>query len=390
MIFKNSYTTQEKKKNGVFYTPQDVAEVMVSKTQIFDDGKGVWLDPCCGLGILAINLASIQKNPIEFILNRLIINDNDKAQLEIALNNFREKFGVIPKSFNKDFLELDSHYDYIIMNPPYFKYKDNDIYAYFLDKASVTTKGFISINPISYTNGSKFKKIRELILDNFSSITLYHFDNIPGHIFEDADVRVSIIMCHNTSANKQTTGQIRWQSKKRKEMLETLDNNLGDGVFTKDIFYKTIPETSYLIHSNILLNYTTKHSKYPIYVTNTPRYFITASSKKLDRTGQTEIFMKDEDSYNKALVILNSSYLYWWWRTSDSSMSLTKRTLTTLPWIDFKYSNEIINEIILSEETNKVYKKNAGKLQENIKHTKELVMKLNSLIIHKDMINLHN
>jgi hypothetical protein len=145
-----------------------------------------------------------------------------------------------------------------------------------------------------------------------------------------------------------------------------------------------------LIHSNILLNYTTKHSKYPIYVTNTPRYFITASSKKLDRTGQTEIFMKDEDSYNKALVLLNSSYLYWWWRTSDSSMSLTKRTLTSLPWIDFEYSNEIINEIILSEDTNKVYKKNAGKLQENIKHTKELVMKLNSLIIHKDMIKLHN
>ena len=389
MIFKNSYSDQEKKKNGVFYTPQDVAEVMVYKTQTFDDGKGIWLDPCCGLGILAINLASIQKNPIDFILNRLIINDIDNDQLEIALNNFREKFGVIPKNFSKDFLEFDFHYDYIIMNPPYFKYKDNDIYAYFLNKTSTTTKGFISINPISYTNGSKFKKIRELILNNFSSITLYHFDNIPGHIFEDAAVRVSIIMCHNISTNKQTTGQIRWQSKKRKEMLEALDSNLGDGVFTNDIFYKTIPNTSYLIHSNVLSNYTTKNSKFPIYVTNTPRYFITASSKKLDRTGQIEIFMKDEDSYNKALVLLNSSYLYWWWRTSDSSMSLTKRTLTSLPWIEFEYSNEIIKEIKLSEETNKVYKKNAGKLQENIKHTKELVMNLNSLIIHKDMIKLH-
>lgn len=276
------------------------------------------------------------------------------------------------------------------MNPPYFKYKKSDIYAYFIDKASKITKGFISINPISFTNGTKFKETRENILNMFSSITLYHFDSIPGHIFPDADVRVSIIIAHNMTNINKTTGQIRWKSKKRKEMLYNLDDNLDDAIFTNNIFYKTTPSTSHLIHDNTLSNYIVNKSDYPIYITNTPRYFITASSKKLDRTGQIEIFMKDDDTYNKALIMLNSSYLYWWWRTSDSSMSLTKKTLLSLPWVDFSYTKDIIDKIKLSEENNKVYKKNAGKLQENIKHTKELVMLLNSLFVSDNFIKLHD
>ncbi|MFW6286293.1 MAG: N-6 DNA methylase [Nanoarchaeota archaeon] len=389
MIFENKYTDSEKKKNGIFYTPQDVSELMSNKTKIFDDGEGIWLDPCCGLGILSINLASIQEDPFDFIKNRLIINEKDKSQLEIALNNFREKFGVVPRSFNEDFLEYNFQCDYIIMNPPYFKYKDSDIYGYFLDKASKITRGFISINPISFTNGKKFKKTRENIL-KFNSITLYHFDNIPGHIFDDAAVRVSIIVAHNISKDRKTTGQIRWQSKRRKEMLGNLDSNLSDGILTSEIFYKTIPGTKNLIHDNKLSNYVVSKSNFPIYITNSPRYFITASSKKLDRNGQIEIFMKDEDSYNKALIMLNSSYLYWWWRTCDSSMSLTKTTLLSLPWVNFDYDHSFIEKIKISELNNKVYKKNAGKLQENIKHPKDLVMYLNSLFIPENLIRLHD
>jgi predicted RNA methylase len=389
MNFNNPYNNKEKKENGVFYTPEDISEFMSGKSKLFDDGKGVWLDPCCGLGILSITLASLQDDPVDFVKNRLIINDMDKKQLDIALSNFKEKFGVIPRSFNEDFLEYEFKCDYIIMNPPYFKYKDNDIYAYFLEKASNISNGFISINPISFTNSSKFKRTRKSIL-NFSSITLYHFDTIPGCIFDDAQVRVSIIVSHNKSNDKKTTTQIRWQSKKRKEMISSLESKLDDAIFTEDIFYKTSPNTTYLIHKNSLSKYTVSKSDYPIYVTNSPRYFITASSKKLDRTGQIEIFLKNEDSYNKALIMLNSSYLYWWWRTSDSSMSLTKTTLLSLPWVDFKYDMNIINELLASEEVNKVYKMNAGKSQENIKHPKDLVRKLNSLFVDEDLIKLQD
>jgi predicted RNA methylase len=388
MNFNNPYNTKEKKENGVFYTPEDISEFMSKKAKSFDE-NGIWLDPCCGLGILSITLASLQNDPIDFIKNRLIINDKDEFQLEIALNNFREKFGVVPKSFSEDFLEYEFDCDYIIMNPPYFKYKDSDIYAYFIEKACRITKGFVSINPISFTNGVKFKKTRQSIL-NFSSIILYHFDNIPGHIFDDADVRVSIIICNNTSSDRKTTTHIRWQIKKRKEMISNLDSNLDDGIFKESIFYKTSPNTKHLIHNNSLSKYLVPKSDYVLYVTNSPRYFITASSKKLDRSGQIEIFLKYEESYRKALIMLNSSYLYWWWRTSDSSMSLTKTTLLSLPWVDFEYDTSIVEEILESERINKVYKMNAGKSQENIKHSKDLIKKLNSLFIDESFIKLHD
>jgi len=124
MNFQNTYNIKDKKDNGIFYTPEDISKFMSNKTKLFDNNKGIWLDPCCGLGMLSITLASIQDDPIDFIKNRLIINDKDKYQLDICLNNFKERFGVVPKSFNEDFLEYDFECDYIIMNPPYFKYKD--------------------------------------------------------------------------------------------------------------------------------------------------------------------------------------------------------------------------------------------------------------------------
>jgi type I restriction-modification system DNA methylase subunit len=390
MNFTNTYSDEEKKENGVYYTPEDVSMVMSTRTKLFDDGKGVWLDPCCGLGILSISLASIQDDPVEFVKNRLIINEKDEKQLKIALSNFKEKFGVVPKSFNEDFLKLDIEIDYIIMNPPYFKYKDSDIYAYFIEKACKTTKGFISINPTSFTNGIKFKKIRKLLL-KYSSITLYHFDNIPGQIFKDAKIRVSILCVHNENEDRKTTGQIRWKTKLRKSMFESLEDKLSEGIFNEDIFYKTFPNTSQYIKKEKKLNdYIVSHSQFPLFVSNSPRYFITASSQIMDRKGQIKIYFKDLDSFNKGFIMLNSSYLYWWWKISDSSLSLTRKTLLSLPWVDFDYNQDIINALIESEQINKVYKKNAGKLQENIKHPKELIMRLNHLFLDKNFIKLHD
>lgn len=388
MNFENNYNDKQKKDNGVFYTPEDIALFMSIKGKSFDDG-GIWLDPCCGLGILSITLASLQENPIDFVKNRLIINDKDEFQLAIALQNFQEKFGVTPKSFNKDFLEADFECDYVIMNPPYFKYGNSDIYAYFLEKCSKISKGIVSINPISFTNGSKFKSCRESLL-NFKSLNLYHFDNIPGHIFDDAKVRVSIIVAHNRSSERKTTSQIRWQTPKRAEMIQNLDNYLDDAIFNEDIFYKTLANTSGLIHPNSLAKHVVRQSDYPLWITSTPRYFITASSKKLDRTGQIQIFMKDEASYKRALILLNSSYLYWWWRTADSSMSLTKVTLLSLPWLEFNTDDNLYNELLESEGANKVYKMNAGRSQENVKHPKNLIKKLNKLLGLEHLIKLHD
>ena len=388
MDFENTYTIDKKKKDGVFYTPPDMADFMSSKSLCFDRG-GIWFDPCCGLGILSIKLAQMQDDPVGFVSNRLVINDKDSDQLARAVSNFVEIFGVSPRVMNVDFLEADIECDYIIMNPPYFKYGESDIYAYFIEKACRISKGFISINPISFTNGSKFRGTRSSIL-GFSSILMYHFDNIPGHIFDDAQVRVSVIVAHNESDERKTTTQIRWQTKMRNQMIASLDSRLDDGLFTEDIFYKTSPNTLHMVHGEQLKEYTVLDSEYCIYVVSTPRYFITASSSELDRTGQIRICMKDRVSWERAMIMLNSSYLYWWWRTSDSSMSLTKTTLLSLPWVCFEYDSSVINDILESECCNKVYKMNAGKRQENVKHPRDLVMRLNSIFTDERLIDLQD
>jgi hypothetical protein len=70
-------------------------------------------------------------------------------------------------------------------------------------------------------------------------------------------------------------------------------------------------------------------------------------------------------------------------------MTLTKKTLMSLPWVDTIIDNELIQEILESENINKVYKMNAGKKQENIKHPMELISKLNNLFIDVDLLWLH-
>jgi hypothetical protein len=70
-------------------------------------------------------------------------------------------------------------------------------------------------------------------------------------------------------------------------------------------------------------------------------------------------------------------------------MTLTKKTLLSLPWIDVPVDMSLIQEILNSENTNKVYKMNAGKKQENIKHPMELISKLNNLFIDVDLLWLH-
>jgi predicted RNA methylase len=390
MIFDNTYTEEEKKENGIYYTPDDIALFMAQKAKSIDDNQGVWLDPCCGLGILSIHLASLQEDPVHFVKNRLIINEKDPKQLKIALQNFEEKFGVTPKYFNKDFLEYDFKEDFVIMNPPYFKYKENNIYGYFLNKVCKSTKGFVSINPVSFTNGEKFKNVRKNILA-FKSVNLYHFDNIPGSIFKDAKVRVSIVFAHNNKVEHKTTGLIRWKSKDRKKMIKDLDKNLSDAIFSEDIFYKTSKNTTHHISQKLTLkDFVVESSEFPIFVTNSPRYFITASSQQLDRNGQIKIYLKDIESYKNALILLNSTYLYWWWRICDSSLTLTKKTLLSLPWVELSFEDDIVNKIIDSESNHKVYKKNAKKLQENIKHPKNLIVELNSLFLEDHFIKLHD
>jgi hypothetical protein len=73
--------------------------------------------------------------------------------------------------------------------------------------------------------------------------------------------------------------------------------------------------------------------------------------------------------------------MYWWWRVRDGGMTLSLQTILSLPLLAFKLDDRLILALEKSEKTNKVYKQNAGSAQENVKHSKELMKKVNQVVI---------
>ena len=82
----------------------------------------------------------------------------------------------------------------------------------------------------------------------------------------------------------------------------------------------------------------------------------------------------------KCYLILNSSYSYWWWRINDGCITLTKTVLENLPIKNIEINEELISKLLLEEETNLVVKKNAGILNENIKHSLGLIKEINNYL----------
>ncbi len=73
-------------------------------------------------------------------------------------------------------------------------------------------------------------------------------------------------------------------------------------------------------------------------------------------------------------------------------MTISQETLFSLPLLDFKLDKGLIAALEKSELDNKVYKQNAGAAQENVKHPKILLSRLNNHVIpsHANLlISLH-
>ena len=69
--------------------------------------------------------------------------------------------------------------------------------------------------------------------------------------------------------------------------------------------------------------------------------------------------------------------MYWWWRINDGGMTISERTLLTLPIInEILVDKNLLFKIEQSEKTNIVIKRNAGKDNENVKHDLLLVREI--------------
>jgi hypothetical protein len=125
----------------------------------------------------------------------------------------------------------------------------------------------------------------------------------------------------------------------------------------------------------------TRPTRFPLYVPADPRYFIPALKKPVQRASQKTLYFRNTADRDRAYLLINSSFMYWWWRVRDGGMTLSLETIQSLPLLEFEVEDRLLTALQKSEKTNKVYKQNAGAAQENVKHPKDLLMEVNKCVI---------
>lgn len=420
---------KSRRENGQFFTPDDIAQFMVSKCVEFPDGR--WLDPCSGIGNLAWHLTDAQQDKENFLQTRLVLADIDDLALQIARVLFTTSFQEtnphlyfdLEKSFirfdflsvaedadeglfeGQDLSQIPTH-DFIIMNPPYLALgssdsrfetaKSADLYAYFMENAIKSSRGMVSITPQSYTNAGKFRELRHLLLKHRGDLSIYCFDNIPGNVFKGIkfgstnsnranSIRVAITVKKPVGESRKITGLTRWRTEERQKMLSHIDEFLIDAELTTEFFPKVNAVFSSLYEDSKTLPRLGEYlsnspTEFPLYVPSAPRYFISALKKPVSRTSQRTIYFRTKAQMDKAYLLINCSLTYWWWRVRDGGMTLSLETLRSLPVPEFEVDSNLVCELEMSETKNRVIKRNAGADQENVKHPKELVQRLNKLV----------
>lgn len=401
-------------EQGQYFTPDDVAQFMVSHINTFDKDK-VWLDPCSGVGNLSYWLVKAQDNPEEFILNNLILVDRDPLAVFIAsvimATHFQDKEDnlfndFISKCVIRDYLadEPLPQHDYTLMNPPYVQaeqdtrfasFKAGDLYAYFLEKA-VKHSEVIAITPQSFLNAGKFAGLRSVLAEK--ALTIYAFDNVPDTIFKgfkfgsgnsntanSTRAAITIVQEKTDVHVSKITPLLRWRSAERETMFASAKSFLAPFTPTEEILPKCGASLKGLYDElaskpalKTLLS--ARPTEWKLTVPSSPRYFTPAVKRELSRSSTKVIYFKNEEDFKKAYLLLNSSLFYWWWRVMDGGMTISLKTIQTLPVPDFSVDESAITLLEKSESENVVVKMNAGKPNENVKHPVELVQKLNALI----------
>ena len=422
---------ENKKEQGQYFTPHDVA-ILLSKYLEKIDGENV-CDVCCGTGSLILSYFEVigEEKTKKLIKNKKIyLYDKDPLALNICkftigiLYGNEENLNCICGDFLDKSITLPENCK-VISNPPYFKITDvkstwdktnvlkdsKEFYSVIIEKIISNSQSSVIISPYSFLGGDKFYSLRKL-MSNYNG-KLISFDNVPGNIFAGKkhgvfntntsnSVRATITIVENKENIKgfRCSGLIRFKNTERETLLDVdaLERFIGTQYQTIDEknkkFIKCFPELEDIYrkwekHSKPLKSYIKTKDAVSICIPNSCRYFTVASYKDLDRSGKHYINLKDNDATKIIYCFLNSSFAYWHWRLYDGGILYNKSLLESLPIIDIDKISEdnkkrllsIADEMKSIEEKSLSYKKNAGKMQENIKFPTKYRVEINNIML---------
>lgn len=419
---------QQKKNNGQYYTPDDVAFVM---SGWFDSLEGENIcDVACGTGKLVLtylDYIGFEKARKSLQEGKIYLYDIDSTALNICKTAILLKFGKDLKDkihdVCGDFLSSKislPEKSKVISNPPYaaiqqvgINWKETavlndsrELYSVFMEKIINESNASVIITPYSFISGAKFYSLRT-ILNQYNG-EIYSFDNVPGTIFcgrkhgifntnTSNAVRAAITVVRKDSAEGfALTPLIRFKSTERKELLQckTLENFLSPArqkiSSAFPMYYKCFKELQPLYErimqkaeNHTLSELVSKAGNFMLSMPNTCRYYTSAVSGTLKRKGQITLYFDDEKKFNYAYCLINSSFAYWHWRLYDGGITYPVSLLLKLPVLyyllsedDHTFFKETVNE--LSAKANEfIIKKNNVGVQENIKYPREYRDKIN-------------
>ena len=409
-----------RKSSGQFFTPDDAAQFMAMRSVVFPEG--VWLDPCCGVGNLSWHLASVQSDPAEFVRHRLILIDRDPTALKTAIALIAADFAaaddsaavrhLATRSVRRDFLSRGRvpEHDFVIANPPYARAEaksgfktasSRDLFAYFIERVAETSRGFISVTPASYLSAPKFQPLRDVVKRESRGGDVFVFDNVPDTLFRGYKfgsnntsktnfVRAAVTVAAPDASDWRITPILRWQASERARMFAECPSllaplrvgphgewaKLGPGLSS---LWDTLASEPEKIGDLVAPSET----EYSLDVGLTPRYFISATHRKLDRGSKATLHFRSAEDRDRAAVVLNSSLPYIWWRALDGGVTLPRRVLMSVPApeVPEDVRPALVSMLRKSEEENLVTKLNAGRDNENVRHPKTLVDRLNKAVL---------
>ena len=409
----------DKKEHGKYYTPHDVADLM-SDWLIDLKGENV-CDVCCGTGNLTLSYLEKlgEEKARELICSgNLHLYDQDKLALYICQSIIGICYGreiihhihCVCGDFLNHNIKLPDNCK-VISNPPYHQIKEikedwdsseilsqtNEFYSAIMEKVIKNSKASVIITPYSFIGASKFYPLRRLM--NKYNGFIISFDNIPVGLFNGRkhgifntniknSVRAAITVVENKEGVKgfKCSPLLRFRSKDRTLLLrrERLESFIGTQYQVvqddKSRYAKCFRSLEPVLQvweqlsSQTLSDLIREDGQYQLYIPNTCRYFTVGSERNLERSGKITLSFNDEETYAYVYCLINSSFCYWHWRLYDGGITYPPYLLKELPVFLNQLSVEdkaqllkIASEMMRLEEEYLVYKKNAGKLQENIK-----------------------
>lgn len=423
---------QQKKESGQYYTPDDVALIM---STWFDKGKGINVcDVACGTGKLVLTYFDYigRDRTLKILKNgNLYLYDLDKTALKICktilILKYGKEYSKLIHDINCDFLDSNIKLPQnckVISNPPYSQIKQismnwdktevllktKELYSAFMEKIITQSKSSVIISPYSFIGGNKFYSLRKLMNDKNGFIV--SFDNVPGNIFcgkkhgifntnTSNSVRAAITIVENLPNLKgfKLSPLIRFKNEERKNLLKT--DVIERFIYDKyQIVSKKNPKyykcekhlgdlwTLWEQKSNKhLYNYIVQYGEYVLSMPNTCRYYTSASNGKMKRNGQITLCFNDEEVFNYVYCMINSSFVYWYWRLFDGGITYPRGLLLDMPIFydllsenDKKFFNKTTQEMIKNSSSFIIKKNNIG-IQENIKFPRKYRDEINKKLL---------